>query len=279
MRRNEVSRPRTVGAIPRRTALGVLAGTFAGVTASGWLAGCGSPREQRTVGPYVVAITESTPAVVEGEEASVFQVGRSIALPLKDRPSGLPRTQPYRGAVVFTPDHLRVQMSYVLSNLEDRQVTVAVLVDAWNEFDFYSPQVRVVDDEIVADRSTVDRLVVLPPLSRVRGTVSFDDFERVALALATIGNDAPNPFHVLEPSTEIRESPLAAPYVPPIISGITGFDLSLRSGEAVRVAIEATVELLDLGEVLVPEGSDSKNRRRQDQGRRALVPVVATEEG
>jgi hypothetical protein len=238
-------------------------------------AGCGGRREERTLGPYVVAITKETPAAFTADDASIFQVGTSIALPLRDRPSGLPRQAPYPGGVWITPERLRVQASYVISNLEDEELKVGILFDAWNEFVWYSPQIRVVDDDVIPDRSTVDRLVILPPRARVQGRVAYDDFERVALALATIVGGAPNPFHVLDPQTQIRLSPLSAPYVPAVISGLTGFDVSLRTTRAARVAVEVVVELLDLDEILVELGDPSRNQRRSDQGRRPLVPAIA----
>jgi hypothetical protein len=222
--KNEGHSPRAEGGIPRRTilqgALGAL-GVFA--------IGCSSEeRDARTFGPHVVALKADTPAALEGPEASVFQVKRSVALPLLDTPPDVPATPPYPRGVWFTPDQFRVQVSYLVSNLEPKDVSLELLIDGWNEFIYYSPQVRVVDDEIIPDRSCAQRPMIVPARGRVEGRVSFDDFERIAIALAGIMNKAPNPGHLLDPTTKLYESPLSKPYIPSFISGITGFDLSIR---------------------------------------------------
>lgn len=265
----EGATPHKTGAIPRRTAL-LCAVAVALVSA------CGSdPRDARTFGPYVAAIKSDTPAAIAGEDAAaVIQVRRSVALPLKARPPGLQRTAPYPGGVWFTPSELRVQLNYVITNLEDKEIQVELLVDGWNEFRAYAPQMRVVEEEgVEADRSCVQRPLIIPAKGRVTGTVSYDDFERMATALAIIMNNAPNPFHVLDPTVDLYSSPLAKPFIPSVISGISGFDLSLRSrAGAVRVAVEGTVDIIDLGELLMEEGNEgsSPNRRPQE-----LIPVIA----
>jgi len=246
--------------------------------------GCNTdPRDPRTAGPYVVALKTDTPAILSGEEASVFQVRRSIALPLKERPQSLPATPPYPRGVWYTPEKLRVQLDYVVTNLEARDVRFEVLVDGWNEFIWYSPQVLLVDDKVLPDRSCVQRSTLIPAKGRVEGRVSFDDFERMAIALAGIFNKAENPGHLLDPSTNLETSPLATKYIPGVISGITGFNLGLRiQGDAsARVALEAIVEVIDLEGVLMEEGNEgtSPNRRPGDMGRRELIPIITTEEG
>lgn len=263
------------GVIPRRTILlGASLVPLASLSSS--IFGCSSStRDARTFGPYVAAIKSDTPPILASDEATIVQVRRSIALPLKDRPQGLPATPGHAGGVWYTPDQLRVQLSYILTNLENEAVQMEVLVDGWNEFRAYTPQMRIVDDELEADRSCVQRPMILPPKSRTEGRVSFDDFERMAIALSGIFNNAPNPFHLLDPTVDLYSSPLAKPYIPKIIDGITGFDLSLRSRRGVKkIAVEATVEIIDLGEILIEEGnegSSTNNRRRY----REFIPVVA----
>jgi hypothetical protein len=244
--------------------------------------GCGSgERDPRTFGPYVVAMKSDTPPALEGPEASVFQVKRSVALPLSERPPNLPATPPYPRPVWFTPEQLRVQVDYVVTNLEARSIQMELLFDGWNEFIYYSPQVRVVDDEVIPDRSCVQRPILMPAKGRAEGRVSFDDFERMAIALAGITNNAENPGHLLDPSVNLRESPLATKYIPSVISGITGFDVSIRTAAAARIAVEVVVELIDRDDILMEEEEEgsSPNRRDRDMGRRQLIPVITTEEG
>lgn len=277
----EGSSPHTQGAIPRRTvlqgALGVL-----GTLAVGQFGCSTDPRDPRTYGPHVVAMKSDTPAAFAGEEVSVFQVKRSIPLPIGDTPPGRPRIEPYPGPVWITPEKFRVQCSCVVTNLEDRELDLELLVDGWNEFIFYSPQVRVVDEDVVPDRSCVQRSILLPAKARVENRISYDDFERMAIALAAAPR-APNSGHLMDPTTNLNESVLAKPYVPHVISGITGFDLSIRiRGDApARVAVEATVEVIDLAGFLMNEGDEgnSPNRRARDRGRREFLPVLVAEEG
>jgi len=276
--RDEGRTPRAKGGVPRRTILQGALGLVSTLTMGTMGAiGCDpEPRDGRTLGPYLVALKADTPAVLTGPEASVFQVKRAIPLPIHDPPPDVPRTPPYPGGVWYTPDRLRVQLSYVVSNLEDRDLAIELLVDGWNEFIYYLPQVRIVDDEIVPDRSCAQRPMIIPAKGRVDGRVSFDDFERMAIALAGIVNNAPNPGHLLDPTTDLYESPLSAPHIPPIISGITGFDLSIRSAAAVRVVVEAMVEVIDLQGILMDEGDEgsSPNRRARDRGRSAKIPIT-----
>lgn len=277
--------PRLVGSLPRREfLLRTLGG--AAVVAAGPL-GCGAAPDSRTWGPYVIAITNTTPPVAQGEEDAVFMVRRPITIPVKPRPDGLAATPGYRRPVWITPDKLRTQLSYVITNLESTDLRIEFLVDGWNGSVYYSPQTRVVDDAVVSDRSCIQRLMILPAKSRVQGRISYDDFERMAIALAGMSNTAlkaPNPFHFLDPSVKLYESPLSKPYIPQTIESILGFDVSLRLTAGVgtgapRVAVEATVEALDLDEVLMASGEEeqSPNTRRDSYGRAAFVPVVAEE--
>jgi hypothetical protein len=61
--------------------------------------------------------------------------------------------------------------------------------------------------------------------------------------------------------------------MPDVIDGISGFDLSLRATEPVRVVVEATTELVDLKGVLVEEGTVSKHGRPGKE----WIPTVAEE--
>lgn len=117
--------------------------------------------------------------------------------------------------------------------------------------------------------------MIIPAYSTVSGRISYDDFERMAMALAILTSNPPpdNPFHVVEPHTKLTTDPLTAPLLPQVIDGITGFDLSLRARGTVKVVLEATLELVDHtenGEHLVAEGDVSSYRPP-----RKYVPVVA----
>jgi len=259
---HEASRPQGEGNVPRSSRSRFASGCLAALMLCAPLAmSCGRASEARTLGPYTLAIKENTPAALQGEEGGVYQVTVPIALPLFEPPKGDQpnKVKPYSRGLWFTSSDVQIQVSYVITNFENSDITIQLLVDGWNEYIRYSPAVRIVDDDVVADRSCNDRLLVVPAKKRVEGRVSFDDFERIATALATVQNGAPNATHVMEPHTKLRESPLTRAFVPPVIAGLVGFDLSLRSSAKVKVAVEATVEIIDHVGVMVPKGEKATN--------------------
>ncbi len=246
-------------------------------------------KDNRTFGPYTLAISETTkpalatpgggaplvdpadpPAGIDG----IYQVQTSVIVPLIDRPAieGA-AVKPYPRPIWYTSADLRLQLTYVITNLEDKPRSIELLVDGWNEFIRYTPLVTI-DDEgnVNADRSMVDRRILLPAKGRVVGTVSFDDFERMALELGIIMNGAPNPFHVVEPHTEIFTDIQTKPFIPTVTAGLTGFDLNVRSLGPAKLALEATLEVDDRKSLLVAEGETSGAR---PPGKR-YNPVVAT---
>jgi len=241
---------------------------------------CGGTTDQRTDSRvYTLAVTDKTPpALSAGDGSGVYQVQVPIVLPLIPRPQDLPGTavKPYPRAIWYTPNDLEVQVSYVLTNAGDDDLNMEILVDGWNEFIRYTPTVSV-DNEgrVNADLSTLDRRVFIHGHERLTGVFSFDDMQRVAYDLATIMNGDPNPFHVVEAHTRLLEDPSTAPYVPSIIDGLTGFDLSIRTMQSAKVELEATLEMIDHGGYLVAEGSTSDARPPGTRYR----PVVASASG
>lgn len=224
---------------------------------------CGNTADQRTDSRvFTLAMTDKTPpALSAGNGGGVYEMQVPVAIPLIERPAQLPGTQvkPYPRVVWYTPSDLRVQVSYVLTNAGDQDLDVEILLDGWNEFIRYTPMVSV-DEEgnVNADLSTLDRRVYIHGHERLTGTFSFDDMERVAYDLATIMNGAPNPFHVVESHTKLLDDLSTKPYVPSVIDGITGFDLSVRTMQPANLELEATLEMIDQGGFLVPDGTPSK---------------------
>lgn len=283
--KKEGPRPHPVGFRPqvqleRRGFLQALAlGTTCVVVPS--VVGCASPTERRTQPTAILAVTETTAPAVTTEDSVTYQVTRPIAVPLTPRPSSEllgPKVKPYARGLWFTPADLRLQLTYVISNLADADVLVELLLDTWNEFVYYAPTVTISEEDgLSADRSSIDRLIRVPAKSRVVGSVSFDDFERAAMALAIMIDPLrPNDFHLVDPQTNLKESPLAKPYLPAAIDGITGFDLSMRINGKAKVVLEATLELEDRTGNLLVTGPDSEspNRNKQSMGRQPLVPRI-----
>jgi len=277
--------PQVEGASPR--GLGRFARILTGLAAIGVVlaSGCSSNQDERTIGVYTLAITDKTaPAVpAVGDEPPLYQVTTQVRFPLRPRPDRAllgDVVKPYTQPIWFTSGQLQAQFTYVIKNLGNTDVTVELLVDGWNEFIRYSPTVAIVvvngEQELQADRSVVDRLMIIPAYSTVEGRISYDDFERMATALAILTPEPhhPNPFHVVEPHTKLATDPTTMTWIPPVIDGITGFDLSLRARGAVKIVLEGSLELVDHtenGEHLVPEGEPVVGRSPPPR----YVPVVA----
>src|SRR5690606_16323764 len=176
---------------------------------------------------------------------------------------------PYGRMPWVTLDDLRVQLSFTLTNLDDRPHVIEVLIDPWNEFARYYPGIQMVDDdEAIPNLSGIHSRLRLEgrgsgAASRVQGVYTFDDMDELARDLATVMNMVANPPGGL-PDLGEDEDPLlvyvnhtfanhstrdvlAVGYIPDVIPALTGFDLGLRSNEPVTVAIEVAAEVVDLG--------------------------------
>lgn len=250
-------------------------------------ASCGSTSDPRTVGVYTLAIGDNTPPAYQamgqggGVDAAIYEVQVPITLPLREKPT-LPgdAVKPYDAPVWYGPRDVQVQVSYVVTNLGESDVVAEILVDGWNEFIRYTPKVTVdAEGNVSEDLSTNGRRVIVPAQGRVRGVFSYDDMERIAMDLAAIMNGAPNPFHIVEPHTRLLDDPTTKGYVPAVIDGLTGFDLSLRTTYKVKLAVEATVEVVDHGGYLVPEGSASNAADIYPSSLRPYRPRIAPTTG
>lgn len=271
--------PATEGDSPRSAVRGirrwsavVLAGLAVGCALS---FGCSQTNETRTIGPYTLAITDTTPPAVPavGDSDPIFETRTTVVLPLIDRPKDLTgdKVKPYPRAIWYASSALQMQLTFVLTNLGAADTSVEVLVDGFNEFVRYVPVAHLSEEGTSIDLSMVNRRIIVPAHGRATGTVSYDDFERMATALAIIENNAPNPFHVVEEHTNLFTDPQTKPLLPQVIDGLTGFDISLRSMGPNKIALEATVELIDHQGLLVPEGDPSTARPPTT----VINPVVA----
>jgi hypothetical protein len=223
---------------------------------------------------------ETIEPVYDDGETTVFEVRKQVPLPVL-APSPAVEAElagtsmpPYPRAPWVTTDDLRVQLSYTLTNLDEQEHTIEILVDPWNEFASYYPGLQLVDAEegaytpnlsginsrfLVAGRGAGER-------SRIHGVYTFDVMEELARDFATVMNLIENGATPIQgvneeagedgliiavnhawanPSTTDL---LNRPHIPAVIPALTGFDLGLRSNEPARVAIEVVVEIVDEGE-------------------------------
>lgn len=245
------------------------------------LAACASSEEEQVLPPVVLGMTETTPPAFDDGQTQIFQVSRPVKLPMRapldgERPSGA--VDPYPEAPFHLARDSRITVRWTLSNLSDKEEVVELLFDPWNEFVRYQPGVNASGEEALPNFSGNQRFVILPPLGRVEGILTPDDMLELATDLATCMDLAKKrpatgaPANPDDPTagptlynramntqnrSTITFDPVLAPYIPPVVAGLTGFDVGLRSGTPVKVAVELVVDVQDLvGNRVVPAGKD-----------------------
>ena len=219
-------------------------------------------------------------------------VRKPIAVDFKDL-SPLPKGTPYPRSPFLTASQESIEVHYTISNIDSQQHAVWLLIDPWNEFVRWDPGVTVVSDEETEPNWGYDLTFLVPGQSRVEGTLTSDDMQEIATKLASVenllaspqaiaaeavdaGNDAaddPNATsqymmgfdpagtanNIMNPQNRSNGGdPLYTPWIPPVIAGLTGFDLGLRTYEPANIAVEITIEIKDVdGNRFVAYGSSA----------------------
>jgi hypothetical protein len=228
-----------------------------------------------------------------------------------------PAGTPYPHAPWLTVDDESLEVHYTLTNIDPTDHTVWLLIDPWNEFVRWNPGISVVSDEETVPNFGYDLAFLVPAKSRVEGTITTDDMREIAIKLASVENmlaspqalaaegdggtvgdggtppDDPNSSsmasgtfdptavanNIFNPQNRSNGGdPLYTPWIPPVIAGLTGFDLGIRTygsdttdapdptdggagdggagGGGANVAVEITVDVQDLnGNRFVPADS------------------------
>ena len=230
-----------------------------------------------------------------------------------------PAGTPYPHAPWLTVDDESLEVHYTLTNIDGTDHTVWLLIDPWNEFVRWNPGISVVSDEATVPNFGYDLAFLVPAKSRVEGTLTTDDMREIAIKLASVENmlaspqalaaegdggtpygdggvapDDPNSSsmadgtfdptavanNIFNPQNRSNGGdPLYTPWIPPVIAGLTGFDLGIRTygsdtsvesattdasdttdgstaGGGANVAVEITIDVQDLnGNRFVPADS------------------------
>lgn len=239
------------------------------------LAACGEQETQRTLPSVQLAMDTSVAVSYDDLEEQIYEVRKRVQLPIlaptPTEASGLAgeAMAPYPHAPWLTTDEMKVQLSYTITNLDEQEHLVEILIDPWNEFASYYPGLMAVDPEegeYIPNLSGIHSRVLLAgrgagERSRLHGVFTFDDMEEMARDFATVMQMLENPPQVdgeegtgalvaLVNHTFANHSTrdvLATPYIPGTIAALTGYDLGLRTGEPATVAIEVVAEVVDLG--------------------------------
>jgi hypothetical protein len=250
-------------------------------------AGCDATSDDQVTSPTVLGMTTSlTPAYNDGEQM-IFQVKTPVSLPYR-RPTAaetaaLGPQDPYPHYPFLQKSDSLVEIRYTLSNLDTTAHVVTLMLDPWNEFVRWVPGLVIQEDDSIPDESGYSKVVSVPAMSRLEGTITSDDVDELATDLATVeyiqahppadssGDDDDDDDgnganidgldnHVFDPQNRSNDDdPLLVGLIPKVVPGIVGFDLGLRTTEAAQMAVEITVEIQDLnGNRVLPYGSSEK---------------------
>lgn len=241
--------------------------------------GCGGNEETRTLQPVQVALSDQMAPISAGEDLEYYEVKRSVLLPVRAPSREAQRNlnqnpvSPYPSQPFVTFNDVEIQVTYVISNLDEQAHEIELLLDPHNEFGRYWPGLQLVDadeGEFLPNLSGYNELFVLPgtrdgKASRRHGTFTFQDMDELAIDFATAINiienvpppdpedqGAANPTtlvnHLFHWQNRSYETPLTQRYIPQVIPGLTGFDIGLRSYAPANVAIEIVVEIKEIDE-------------------------------
>lgn len=253
--------------------------------------GCGTQDHEESLPPLQVGMTKEVAPIYDDGELEIYEVKKGLAFPIL-APSDLARgnlgpMEPYGRQPWVTAEDLDVQVTWTISNLDDDEHVVEMLVDPWNEFGRYYPGLQVTDaenEELMPNFSAIDKRYIVAgkgagDASRVHGTYTFADLKEAATDLATVMGiikdpppaesddpDAEDPRvafanHAFHWQNRSYDDPLVRSWVPPTVAGLTGLDIGFRTYEPATVAIEVAVELVDKnGQRLKTEDSSEDAR-------------------
>jgi hypothetical protein len=237
-------------------------------------AACSNGSADQVTAPLPLGMSSAMEPYYNDGNLALYQAARPAPLPvLKPTSTELkalgpaPSGTPYPRAPFLTAGDESVEVHYTISNLDDSPHTVWLLIDPWNEFVRYVPGVTVVDDDTTIPNYGYDQSFWVPGLSRVEGTLTSDDMQEIARKLAAVENVASQAAaitaaaegadmgptvselinHIFNPQNRSNaDDPLYTPYIPPVVAGVTGFDLGIRTFEPANVAVEITMDIEDL---------------------------------
>jgi hypothetical protein len=291
--------PTRVGARPRRAALGVLALALVGACSNGSADQTTPPVDLGMTSGLTPYYSDQQVTIYEVQKPVPLPVRAPSGDDLKAL-GPAPANTPYPHAPYLTVDDESLEVHYTISNLDSQQHTVWLLLDPWNEFVRWDPGVQVVSDEETVPNYGYDLPFIVPAMSRVQGTITPDDMHEIAIKLASVENllsqvapmpgqgmtmgdggtppndpNANNNMPMGFDATSIANNifnplnrsnggdPLYLPWIPPVIAGVTGFDLGLRTTDKnaagngpPELAVEITIDIQDLnGNRFVEAGS------------------------
>lgn len=231
----------------------------------------GCSNDSQVTHPSIVGMTDTTPPYYSVGETTLYEVQVPVTMPMRAPDAaetaklGAPAAWYAAFGAPTAPfarvDDVQTTIRFTITNLDDEQHAVELLVDPWNPMVKYQPGIEIVSDEqTTPDLSGYDRYYVLDKSARLVGTLVPDDTRELAIDLATVMNintiDPGDPdgnglfnhtFNVQNRSTDPTDL-LIQKYIPQSqdVPAMVGFTLGLRSITPMNVAVEVTVDVQDI---------------------------------
>jgi hypothetical protein len=235
---------------------------------------CEGGSADQTTTPVVLGMTSTMAPYYSDENTTIYESQRPVPLPVR-KPTSMetgnppPKGTPYTHDPYLHASDESIEIHYVITNVDPVMHSVWLLIDPWNEFVRWRPGVTVVSDEVTVPNNGYNLAFAIAPKSRVIGTITSDDVLEIATKLAStqqllssslatmLAVDGGNPNYtgpsINELCNNIFDSLnransgdlLYTPWVPPVIAGVTGFDLGLRTYEKANVAVEVSIDIVD----------------------------------
>ncbi|RYZ01500.1 MAG: hypothetical protein EOO73_35395 [Myxococcales bacterium] len=250
--------------------------------------GCGGSEHEESLPLLQVGMTDTVAPIYDDGQLQMYEVKKGVSFPIL-APDATTRgqlndkqTAPYGRQPWVTTDDIDVQVNWTISNLDEEEHVVEMLVDPWNEFGRYYPGLQLTDaedEEYMPNFSGIDERYVAPGKgagegSRLHGTYTFTDLQEMATDLATVMSLIEDPpttedeeedptvtytNHAFHGQNRSDDDPLVAQWVPRVVAGLTGLDIGFRTYEKANLAIEVAIELVDKnGKRVRREGDEEK---------------------
>jgi hypothetical protein len=269
-----------------------LGGAIPAVVAAAVAPACTDASADQVTRPVALGMTSTTAPFYDDGQTMLFQVQVPVPLPVRAMTAGdvqavgaAPAGTPYPRGVFLRAEDESVEIHFTLSNVDAASHNVWLLIDPWNEFVRWRPGLTVTEEEATPNFG-YDLYFTVPGKQRVDGTITSDDVHEIAIKLASAEQLLASPqaqaqiqaqaqmqmtvstfdgtaianniFNPQNRSNSVPPDLLYTPWIPPVIGGVTGFDLGLRTGEPANVAVEITMEVQDLrGDHFVQQDSNA----------------------
>lgn len=231
-----------------------------------WLAACAD--EEKYIGDgmlYQVALTPETMPALQTDDGGLYVVETHAQVPIRPPTaselaalqSGVSRYPglPFPRLPWIAREDFGFQVDFSLSNLDDAPHDIDVIINGLNEFFEYEPGVIEQEDEPpIPLHSQWEKRYHLNAKERIAITVREEEFDEMAVDLATVVNGAPNSDLIVYFENKSYSDPRSKPYIPKVIPGLAGLRLGLRSNAAGNVLLEASVRVRDAGDKLAQDG-------------------------